>query len=51
MTKAPLTLEDLIQIEIETIMFTCAPPSVKAEARGRLNALRKRQQAEASNAP
>lgn len=44
-----LTLEDLIQIEIETIMFTCAPLSVKAEARKRLNALRERQKAEASH--
>lgn len=45
MTSQPLPLEELIQIEIETIMYTCAPSSVKAEARKRLNALRAQQQA------
>jgi len=48
-TRPTLTLEDLIQIEVETIMFTCALSSVKAEARKRLNALREKQKAEVSH--
>ena len=49
MSQPKLTLEDLIQIEIETIMFTSAPSSVKAKARKRLNALREKQKVEASH--
>lgn len=39
MSERQFTLDEQIDGEVETIMYTCAPQSVKAEARKRRDAL------------
>lgn len=45
MTMSKLTLDERIDMEVETIMYTCAPQTVKAEAVKRRDALRQERDA------